>query len=355
MAEIANESAVVVAAFMLESMEYYHKNRDVALSYLARLESGYRAKIENPELAAAFDSEAKAKVEADELFQTFETDPGSSGGAYIQQVKDFMRSSGYYDSLVSPAQRHSDFLRAAANVYVAGYQTSSSPKVVGALITDGANKYKSDPSVGVTFLNKVATNMRKRHDEHLSIGNELSRTAPPAEMADSPTSLMRTYMSEDQRIEEEAADYHAALDLGAKNSLRFIIDNGFFASEQHTKGEQKLYAELLLYLATFNARNLTRTEIHTGTWNTFKRSVEVRMLGVCDDGHHPSGIFNTQDGEQVFAHLPSTYWQRMDALERVLNRHGTTGLIQHLLNDMGGGTGNEEQFIAYFTEVVYKV
>jgi len=34
MAELANESPVVVAAFMLESMEYYHKHRDVALSYL---------------------------------------------------------------------------------------------------------------------------------------------------------------------------------------------------------------------------------------------------------------------------------------------------------------------------------
>ena len=351
LAELANESAIVVAAFMLESMDYYHKNRDVALSYLARLESGYRAKVENPELAAAIDAEAKAKDEAEELFKSFEVDPDSSGAVYIQQVNDFMRSTGYYDSLLLPAQRQADFMRASANVYVAGYQTDSSPEVVGALIADGANKYKSNRQFGVVFLNKVATNMRKRYGEAPPMGSEASSTTPPSAKPSSTTSSLRTHKSEEQRIEEEAAAYHAALDAVAKDSLTFMINNGLLTSERHPEDEQKLYAELLLYITTCNARNVTRTDIHPGTWNTFKRSVEVRMLGIRDDGHQRSGVIRTPDGGTAYAQFTSTYWQRMDALEEILNRRGAAGLIQHLLDEMGADSGKPERFITYFNKL----
>jgi len=351
MAELVNESAVVVAAFILESIEYYHKNRDVALSYLARLESGYRAKIENPALAATIDAEAITKDEAEGLFKSFESDPDSSGAVYIQQVNDFIRSTGYYDSLVLPAQRQADFIRASANVYVAGYQTDSSPKVVGALIADGANKYRLDRQLGVVFLNKAAASMRKRYGEAPSMDNKASSITPPSAKPNSPASSLRTYKSEAQHIENEAAAYHAALDSVAKNSLTFIINNGFLASERHTADDQKLYAELLLYLTTCNARNVARIEIHPGTWNTFKRSVEIRMLGIRDDGHQRSGVIRTPDGGRAYAQFTSTYWQRMDALEEILHRRGAPGLIQHLLGEMGADSGKHEQFITFFNKL----
>ena len=51
-ADKAEEDPKVVAAFTLTSLEYYDKNRDVALSYLKRLESGWNAMVANPHLAA---------------------------------------------------------------------------------------------------------------------------------------------------------------------------------------------------------------------------------------------------------------------------------------------------------------
>jgi hypothetical protein len=348
LAELANETPVVVATFMLESMEYYHKNRDVALSYLARLESGYRARAENPELAAAMDTEAEAKGEAEELFKSIAADSASAGATYIQRVNDFLRSTGHYDSLVLPTQKQADFMRASANVYIAGYQTESSPKVVGALIADGANKYKASRQFGILFLDKVATNMRKQHLQTPRTGSGSGKAAAGSAKQIGTTRPERTYKSEEQRIEDEAAAYHAALDEAANNALNFLAATGFLPVDRHPEDVQKLYAELLLYLATCNARNETRTDIHPGTWNTFKRGVEVRMLGVRDDGHQRNGVIRTADGGRAYAQFTSTYWHKMDALEAVLSKRGATGLIQHLLDEMGVDSGKSGKFTAFF-------
>ncbi|HEX9390472.1 MAG TPA: hypothetical protein VF928_04075 [Usitatibacteraceae bacterium] len=63
-ADKAEEDPQVVAAFTLTSLEYYDKNRDVALSYLKRLESGWNAMVANPHLAAQLKQNA---VEAQQL------------------------------------------------------------------------------------------------------------------------------------------------------------------------------------------------------------------------------------------------------------------------------------------------
>lgn len=60
----AEEDPKVVAAFTLTSLEHYGKNRDVALSYLKRLESGWNAMIANPHLAAQLKQNA---IEAQQL------------------------------------------------------------------------------------------------------------------------------------------------------------------------------------------------------------------------------------------------------------------------------------------------
>lgn len=63
-ADKAEEDPIVVAAFTLTSLEHYDKNRDVALSYLKRLESGWNAMVANPHLAAQLKQDA---VEAQQL------------------------------------------------------------------------------------------------------------------------------------------------------------------------------------------------------------------------------------------------------------------------------------------------
>ena len=114
---------------------------------------------------------------------------------------------------------------------------------------------------------------------------------------------------------------------------------------------QQLYAELLLYLATYIARVDTHADIHPGTWNTFKRGVEVRMLGIRDDGHQRSGVIRTADGGQAYAQFTSTYWQKMDELENVFSKDGTAGLIQDLLDEMDADSDKSGKFIEFFNEL----
>ena len=58
-ADKAEEDPKVVAAFTLTLLEYYAKHRDVALSFLKRLESGWNAIVANPYLAAQMKQNAK--------------------------------------------------------------------------------------------------------------------------------------------------------------------------------------------------------------------------------------------------------------------------------------------------------
>lgn len=354
MAELAHENPVVLAAFMLESMDHYHRNRDVALSYLARLESGFRARVEHPDLAAAMDAEAQARDESDELFRGIALHSNSPEATYIREVNDYIRAVGRYDSLVAPALDHEAFMKAAANVYLSGYRSNASIKVVGALIADGANKYKSDRALGILFLDKVAANMRKQQDDGLRSTAANRSTKSAADLAtvladnDRPNLDRR---SEPRTIADKAAAYHEALDYVAGNALAFITDTGLLDRPGQSDELGRLYAELLLYLAACKARNDACKDIHPGTWNTFKRSVEVRMLGIRDDGHQRSGVVRTADGGEAFAQFTSSYWQQMNNLEALMDQRGTGGLIQHFLSEIGAESSKLEHFLEFFNEL----
>lgn len=353
LAEHAHENPVVIAAFMLQSMDYYHKSRDVGLSYLARLESGLRAKIENPDLAAELDAEAQAKESSYELLSSININSDSPEANYIREVNDYIRSVGHYNSLVLPAQENEIFKMASANVYLSGYQTNSSPKVVGALIADGAHKYKSNPQFGILFLGKVAKNMRKRHDEALSAetegGKAVERTKN--ERTEDFPANAKSMPFEQQPPQDEASTYHVTLDTISGHALTFLSTNGLLERADNSQELEKLYSELLLYLSTCKARKDTGVNIHPMNWNTFKRGVEVRMLKIRDDGHQRSGIISTPDGGKAYAQFTSTYWQKMDELEAVLNRLAVAGLIQLLLHEMGSGPAKSRQFIEFFNRL----
>ena len=72
-ADKAEEDPKVVAAFTLTSIEYYDKNRDVALSYLKRLESGWNAMVAHPHLAAQLKQNAIEAQQLEDKTSTYQT------------------------------------------------------------------------------------------------------------------------------------------------------------------------------------------------------------------------------------------------------------------------------------------
>ncbi len=88
---------------------------------------------------------------------------------YALEAENFIREMGYYDDLVLPARIVPEFRAASARVYLAGFETKAPTKVVGALIADGASKYKLNPELGLLFLDDVANNLYTKHAETISI------------------------------------------------------------------------------------------------------------------------------------------------------------------------------------------
>lgn len=349
-AELTNENPIVIAAFMAESVDYYHKNRDIALSYLSRLESGLRAKAENPELYAALDSEARSKEIAHELVAGIDLDDGSPEAEYINDVIEFMRSVNYYDELVLPAQEDEAFMAASANVYWAGYQAGTSPKVIGALVSDGANKFKSNPQFGILFLDKVAKNTRKQHENSLSASHG-------GQSIQNDNAIGKDHRHSDRQQNKEkfhlkkSADYHDLLDAVSGYSLEFIENHSLRGPAPNSEERNKLYAEILLFILVCKAKNDTAMSVHQMNWNTFKSGVEFRMLSIRDDGHPRSGVIRGADGSESLASFTSTYWGKLEKWETVLKQDGISELVRQFTREMGGDSGEEGDLLKFIDEL----
>jgi len=318
-AELSNENPVVVAAFMLESFNQYHKSRDVALSYLARLSNGFKSRAENPELAAKLDAEQDEKDKSDTLFKSINIASNSPEANYIRDVDKFILSTGYYENLVLPAQDNDEFMEASINVYMAGYQTGSSPKIVGALITDGANKYKHDPEFGIVFLDKVASGMRKRHSE--SWGNSSCSESENNDNEDDSEDL--------DDIERNAEKYHKQIDEQIELSYRFLRDNFRKMDGENTSEPYSLktLAVFAVHIASLVATNRDFPEIHRGTFNGLTRALSFRT---------PNTMPNVKPPNDMFVSYCSMEESLMHEQTEIFQKQGLEPLIQGLLQHLGG-------------------
>lgn len=305
---------------MLESFDQYHKSRDVALSFLTRLANGLKARAENPELAAKLDAEQDEKDKSDMLFKSINIASNSPEANYIREVDKFILSTGYYESLVIPVQDDDEFMEASINVYMAGYQTGSSPKVVGALITDGANKYKLNPEFGIAFLDEVASGMRKPRSEtwgnDACSGNENNDDGDDSEDLDD--------------IERNAEKYHNQIDEQIELSYRFLRDN-FGEKERENSAEPyslKTLSVFTVHIASLVAIKREFPEIHRGAFNGLTRTLSFRTPNTMPNVEPPDGMFVSYCSmEESFMHKQTETFQKQ----------GLEPLVRNLLRHLGGG------------------
>lgn len=315
-AELSNENPVVVTSFMLDSFDQYHKNRDVALSYMTKLANGLKARLENPELAAKLDAEQDEKDKSDMLFKSVNITSNSPEANYIREVDKFILSTGHYERLVLPAQDDDEFMEASINVYMAGYQTGSSPKVVGALIADGANKYKLNHEFGIVFLDKVASGMRKRHSESWGngacSGNEKSNAGDDSEDSDD--------------IARNAKIYHNQIDEQIELSYTFLRDN--FGEEDRESTDEpysrRTLAVFTVHIASLVAIEREFPEIYRMTINGLTRTLSFRTPNTMPNVKPPDGTFVSYCSmEESFMHEQTEAFQQqgLEPLVRNLLRH----------------------------------
>jgi hypothetical protein len=85
-------------------------------------------------------------------------DSGTASNTEVQfyeAVEDYIRSMGWYDRLLELQGTDGEFCTATFKVYKAGYEAGQSPKVVGALAMDGANRYPGNRRLAILFLQGV--------------------------------------------------------------------------------------------------------------------------------------------------------------------------------------------------------
>lgn len=317
-AELLNENPVVVSSFMLDSLEQYHQNRDVALTYLTRLANGFKAKLENPELAAKMDAEEAEKDRSDILFRSINIASNSPEASYIREVDKFILSTDHYENLVLPAQDDDEFMEASINVYMAGYQTGASPKVVGMLIADGANKYKNNPEFGIVFLDKVAGGMRKRHSE--SSGEDITNINENNNTKNNSKDL--------DDIERSAEKYHEQIDDQIELSYKFLQDN-FGENERESTDEpysQKTIAVFTVHLASLVAMKREFPEMNRMIFNGLTRTLSFRT---------PNTMPNVKPPNDRFVSYCSLEESYMHNQTEAFQDQGLEPLVENLLRHLG--------------------
>lgn len=319
-ADLTQENPVVISSLLTESLKLYDQSRDESLDYLTKVANGLKARAENPETAEKLLAEQQEKDNSNVLFKSINIASDSPEANYIRDVDKYILSTGHYEDLVLPAQGDDEFMEASVNVYMAGYETGSSPKVVGALIADGANKYKHNPEFGITFLDSVASRMRKRHSESWGKGT-------PNVEHENTVNASHPKGTED--IDRRAENYHSQIDEQIEASYKFLRENlGETESQKFAEPYSlKTLAVFVVHIATLVAINREYPGMNRLTFNGFTRTLSFRTPNTMPNTKPPDGMLVSYCSlEESFMHSQT---------ETFLNS-GAEPVVRNLLQYLGG-------------------
>jgi hypothetical protein len=102
---------------------------------------------------------AECMAEADAATDAVEDAPESPETRYFQEVSDTIRMMGDRGDLVFYTQLNLDFMTASMGVYKAGFENNVPARLVGGFIADGADRYRSNPILGVLYLEESRKNI----------------------------------------------------------------------------------------------------------------------------------------------------------------------------------------------------
>jgi len=165
--------------------------------------------------------------------------------------------------------------------------------MVAALLQGALNRYQADKRLGIEFLRALEVKVAEEQP--------VNSTKP------------------------EYDDYHEALNEVVVR-LRVPM-TAICRGEDSTDIEVK--CELLGYTAAYQAKLLTGADIPTVSWNTFKRSVENRILTLLDESPHKSGAVTQPDGSVELVSYASRFRTHTNNLENIIdsNRNANFGMV----------------------------
>ncbi|MDP3494997.1 MAG: hypothetical protein Q8R82_17945 [Hyphomonadaceae bacterium] len=147
---------------------------------------------------------------------------------------------------------------------------------------------------------------------------------------------------------EKDTDYHAVLDEMAGECIAFIIENELHLDDDWPT---ELYAEAIVYLACYNAKLGHRHKFSIAGWNTFKSSVENRMLGIRNTASPRDDSNTTSLVSYVSGY--HAYLTEREKLARPAHE-ASFELADRILEDVGGSASARDKWRAYFRQLIVR-
>lgn len=252
---------------------------------------------------------------------------------FYGQVENQIALRGHSDELLAVQGTDQEYCKMLFKAWLAADKAEEDPKVVAAFTLTSLEYYDKNRDVALSYLKRLESGWN-------------AMVAYPYLAAQ-----VKQNAVEAQQLEDKTDAYQVALSRAEKRSLAFLSDNAVCENFSDPGTQEKLYAWLLVYLATYKAWKDSNTDIHQNHWNTFQRRIEVEMLGVKDYGHVNSRVISTPEDGKAFAHFSSNYWAKMDELANVVRSKGVDGLVTSLLYEMDSSFELEEAFISFFNSL----
>jgi len=248
---------------------------------------------------------------------------------FSSELHSFIDSHNYLERYQELRGQDQEFAHAAFELEQAASGCDASPKVIGALIIDSIRKYSGSRDYGIAFLEALS----KKYQREL--------------FGESDDPEPGTFESQYPK-----GSYHLVLDQEAEEIKRFFVDAGYL--EEDAEPDISIVTELLLYIVVYFSRKQTGLDVHQMSWNSFKRSIENRILSVLDDVPSLTSYTETPTSKTFTQHT-SRYWGEMDRLEMLIEGNDSESgdydlqpVSQNILTRIGCNSGENTSRLTGF-------
>jgi hypothetical protein len=247
---------------------------------------------------------------------------------YYEAVNDFITSHGFYEPVLELQGTDKEYCIASMKMHKAGYLSGQSEKVVGALTIDSVQQYKQSRQLAIIFLQKLEEDFLEEEEND---------------------------RSDD---ETDPDDYHPVLDRLTNETEIFLEENNIYVPLRGNGRAINISSELMVYIASYLAMLNSGDNIAAVSWNSFKSSIENRILVTVENTPSLSESVVTPKGTS-FVHYTSEYFTEMTRMEDlILNNKSEWSktelkpLLRYFLRTLGSNSPDHQSLLQeYLNEV----
>ena len=204
---------------------------------------------------------------------------------YYEAINAFITSHGFYESFLTLQGTDKDYCIASMKMHKAAYISGQPHAVAAALTIDSIRKYEENRPRSILFLH----------------------------------SLEAIYLKGENDDDES---YHPALDKAVSEATRFLETEKMYVALKSDSMSVHIASELLVYIASYLAMRKSGQKMSTPGWNSFKASIENRILDTLENPPTLSDHIVTPEGE-TFVHYTSDYFTEMTRMEALVANRAT--------------------------------